>query len=140
MKRILLAVDGSEHSRKAMKVAIDLASKMGARLCVLSVAAPPYIPPEPYGIAIAGLEEAVTEYATSLAKAAAAQAEKAGVPADWRVESGSVADMICHTADAVGAELIVLGSRGNGTLRRALLGSVSSRVIHIAETPVLVVP
>jgi nucleotide-binding universal stress UspA family protein len=140
MKRILVAVDGSEHARKALKVAIDMAAKMGARLCVLSVAAPPYIPPEPYGIAIAGLEEAVTEYATSLAKAGVAQAEKAGVNAEWRIESGSVADSICHSADAIGADLIVLGSRGNGTLRRALLGSVSTRVLHIAEKPVLVVP
>jgi len=139
VKKILVAVDGSPGAKKALKLAITMAAKMQSDLVALSVAAPPYIPPEPYGFAAAGLQSAVGDYAVSLAKAAVEQAEKGGVNASWRVESGSPADMICQVADALNVDMIVVGSRGGSTLRRALLGSVSDRVVHISEIPVLIV-
>lgn len=139
VKKILVAIDGSPGAKKALKLAITMAGKMESELVALSVAAPPYVPPEPYGFAAAGLQAAVVDYASSLAKGAVEQAKKAGINAEWRVESGSPADTICHTADALNADMIVVGSRGGSTLRRALLGSVSDRVVHISEIPVLIV-
>jgi nucleotide-binding universal stress UspA family protein len=67
---------------------------------------------------------------------------RAGLPADREietaVESGSPGPTLCQVAEDRGADVIVVGSRGHGALKRALLGSVSSHVLHHAPCPVLV--
>jgi len=56
------------------------------------------------------------------------------------IEEGDAADAICHEAEKVGADAIVVGSHGRTGLRRLFLGSVSERVVRHAPCPVLVVP
>ena len=56
------------------------------------------------------------------------------------IESGPPGQEICKVAKREGATFIVLGSRGAGTVRRTILGSVSDYVIHHAHIPVVVVP
>ena len=62
------------------------------------------------------------------------------LPAKIIVESGPPGEMICKLAKKEGATFIVIGSRGAGTVRRTILGSVSDYVIHHAHMPVVVVP
>ncbi len=139
MKNILVAVDGSDCSKKAVKLAIEIASKMGARITAVNVVVPPYIPPEPYATGSAGLELAIRQYGEDVAKEAAKEALQAGLEATWRIETGAPADVLNQTASATKADMIVVGSRGHGALRRALLGSVSSRLAHLSEVPLLIV-
>jgi nucleotide-binding universal stress UspA family protein len=56
-----------------------------------------------------------------------------------RVEVGSAGAVICDLAGDLGADVVVIGSRGHGALRRALLGSVSTHVVNNAPCPVVVV-
>jgi nucleotide-binding universal stress UspA family protein len=63
-----------------------------------------------------------------------------GVDADEEILEGSAADRVVELARARNAPLIVVGSRGLGAVAGALLGSVSSAIIHRADRPVLVVP
>jgi nucleotide-binding universal stress UspA family protein len=62
---------------------------------------------------------------------------RAGV--ESRIEAGDPARAICEVAREARADVVVVGSRGHGFLRRALMGSVSSHVLHHAPCPVLVV-
>lgn len=139
MKRILVAVDGSEPSRKALRMAIDIASKMGAGITVLHVVMPPYVPPAPYATGGEALQLSLQQYGEHLAQTTAAEVRKAGVEADFRVELGSPPETISATATAVKADMVVVGSRGLNAIRRVMLGSVSDRLTHISQVPVLVV-
>jgi len=139
MKKVVVAVDGSPHADRALDLAIEMAAKFQVPLVAVHVVVPPYVPPEPYATGSAGLELAIREYGEHVAKQAAEKASAATISAAWRVETGSPAEMLVETAQAEGADLIVVGSRGQGALRRVLLGSVSDRVVRISTIPVLVV-
>jgi nucleotide-binding universal stress UspA family protein len=67
-------------------------------------------------------------------------ATKAGFQAEGRLEQGKPWHEICRVAGELDAEAIVVGARGLGRVESALLGSVSSAVVHHARRPVLVVP
>ena len=56
------------------------------------------------------------------------------------VEEGNPGHVICKIANEEEVDLIIVGSRGQGTIRRTLMGSVSSYTVHHAHAPVLVVP
>lgn len=139
MKKVIVAVDGSEHGERAVTWGIELAGKFGIPLIAVNVVVPPYVPPEPYSSANAALEQAIRSYGEHLAKGAADRASKGNVQATWRVETGSPAETLLQVAEAEKADLIVVGSRGQGALRRALLGSVSTHLMHISKIAVLVV-
>ena len=140
MKTILLATDGSPSAQKATDVAIELAGALDATLEIVSVWRTPaydygYVPlqyaPE--------LDEAQREGATKAAAEAVAAAERAGVAVTSETRRGGAADTICAVADETGADMIVLGAHGWGTVKRLMFGSVSTAVLHHASCPVLVV-
>ena len=65
--------------------------------------------------------------------------EALDIEADEVVEVGEPAEVICEVAERYNADTIVIGSRGHGFVKRVLMGSVSSQVLHNAPCPVLVV-
>ncbi len=138
MKRIVVAVDGSEHAERALRMGIDIASKFGADIRVVSVVEPTYLPPEPYGLA-EQVDKATREEAGRVVSVAVKSVTDAGVAAEGEVLDGSPADVVARVADEVGADLVVVGSRGKGALGRLFLGSVSDRLVHFLRRPVLVV-
>ena len=138
MKRIVVAVDGSEHAGRALRMGIDLAFKFGAEIRVVSVVEPTYLPPEPYGLA-EQVDKATREEAGRVVSVAVKSVTDAGVAATGEVLDGSPADVVARVADEVGADLVVVGSRGRGALGRLFLGSVSDRLVHFLRRPVLVV-
>ncbi len=143
MRRILIATDGSEQSHEALRVGLELATEQRARVTFLhvypaEVVAPlapgfPDLPAEPVVY-----DPPVPEEDAPLREAVAAAGEL-GVESEARTSVGDPVWEITAIADEVDADLIVLGSRGLGTLSSALLGSVSHGVLKHTRRPVLVV-
>lgn len=138
---ILVAIDGSEHSRRAARFAHDLAQQTGARITLLFVLEPPRVlpfgfldsaaisPPHTDSKSIENVQRLLEQVAADLPKA---QVEK-------QVEMGPPADTIVAVSQRLGADLIVVGSRGLSLGGKWLLGSVSDRVVQHAGRPVTVV-
>ena len=136
MKQILVATDGSEHGRNALEEAIELAAAAGARLTVVYVRhVPPPVLGEPFYQRSLSAELCHANEAMALATGLA---HTAGVEADAEVLEGDPAKRILEVARLRDADLIVVGSRGLGTVAGALLGSVSRHVLDHADRPVLV--
>jgi nucleotide-binding universal stress UspA family protein len=125
VKTIMLATDGSEAASDALDVAITIAKETGATLQVLSVR-----PPRPAGrggVGPAMLEVEELHGPEHIAEAAAQPAH------------GDVVTCIVDAATAYGADLLVVGSRGLGSLSGAVLGSVSHALVHRSPVPVTIV-
>jgi nucleotide-binding universal stress UspA family protein len=137
IETILLATDLSRASASAAERAIDLARLLDARLLIVNVV------DARRGLPLGGIGKIrpVEERETrSIAAGDLAQrARAAGAQATFLVFDGDVADGILSAAEAEGADLIVVGTRGRGGVERSLLGSVSDQVIRRSHCPVLVV-
>lgn len=137
---IVVGTDGSATAAKAVEQAASLAVLTGAHLHV-AMATPsiPMLVAPDMVIAAAGWG-AATEQATREALASAAEiAGAAGVDASTHQLSGDPADALLSLCDDLGADLLVIGSRGMRGPKRFLLGSVSSRCAHHADRSVLIV-
>jgi nucleotide-binding universal stress UspA family protein len=145
--KVLLATDGSEDAQLALSTAVDLANSTNSELHVVTVA--PGNPDPVYQIHEASLryetyEEALQAVRGEAQKVLDEQVEKVkeagGTVAQAYLRMGERRDRaIVHLADEIDAGLIVMGSRGLGGVRRALMGSVSDSVVRHAHCPVLVV-
>ncbi len=147
--RILLATDGSKEADLATRTAIDLAQKTGSELHVVHVfgIAPigPPVYPEATDLQAEAFEveaeERISEQrAREVLDAEVGKVRSAGgTVVEAHLMEGRVAPEIVALAEEIGAGLIVMGSRGHGGIRRALMGSVSEAVVRHAHCPVLVV-
>jgi nucleotide-binding universal stress UspA family protein len=132
-EKILLATDGSEEAELAARTAMDLAAVLGSELHVVTVghAETP---------ATAALEWVKYRAESVLDRQVARIREAGGEVAGVHLKMSEKRDEeIVVLAEDLGAGLIVLGSRGLGALRRALMGSISDSVVRHAHCPVLVV-
>lgn len=139
MKRILVAVDGSDASQKAARMAADIALRFGSKVTVAYVIPRLLLPPDAYGLTLAEMEREQRAYAEKLVAEAAAKLGEPALELETRVLSGSPPECLAEVAEAPDVGLVVIGSRGRGAVARALLGSVSGRLVHICPKPVLVV-
>jgi nucleotide-binding universal stress UspA family protein len=140
--RILVALDGSEYSVKALECAIDLAKKYRSQLVLVHVVIRQIyaINPPEAGI-LAGtaiVRELETEGKAILAKGEDA-AKSQGIPVETRLRQGVPAEELLHAATDEKADLIVLGSRGLSQVKAFLLGSVSDKVSHHARCSALII-
>jgi len=140
MSGIVVGVDGSGHSQRALEWAAREAALRHTSLTVLTVRSVAGWGGGP--VAYPG-DQPATEHARELAQAEADKAlEAIGVrqPATVTVRAvnGLPAQELLSAAE--GADLLVIGSRGSGGFARLLLGSVSSQVTHHASCPVVVIP
>jgi len=139
MKRILIATDGSPSAQEAVAFGLELAADQDAvATFVFVVPAVDVVPTGGFGLT-ASMPHKVTDAEYEPLEHAREQAEGAGVAAHTRLLRGEAVDEIVAFADVIDADLIVVGSRGHGTLASTLLGSVSRGVLHEARRPVLVV-
>jgi nucleotide-binding universal stress UspA family protein len=139
MKRILVAVDGSEPSLKAARMAADIALRFGSKLTLVHVVPKLVLPPDVYGLTIAEVEKEHRAYADRILERAVASLEEPSLEIGTSVLYGSPAEAIAEEAAAGDVGMLVVGSRGYGAVARMFLGSVSDRVVHISPKPVLVV-
>lgn len=139
MKQIVIATNGSPSAAQAVEVGLELAKEQGADVTFVHVTLP-----DDFVVSRLGPghpiphSEQIVESETALAVAEEA-AKEAGVPYTLERIAGEVVDTIVALADAKAADMIVVGSRGRGPVRAALLGSVSRGVLGDAGRPVLIV-
>jgi nucleotide-binding universal stress UspA family protein len=138
-KRILVPVDGSDTSNKALVRALQLARETGARVCLLhSIDELALYSAMEYGSDVIVLAH---EQAEKVLEDAAAIAKSAGVETDRKLmEPGMrLGDCVAVTALDWKADLIVVGTHGRRGIGRALLGSGAEQIIRHAPVPVLVI-
>jgi nucleotide-binding universal stress UspA family protein len=136
VKTIVVGYDGSEHGDRALDRAIALAGE-GAELVVVS-AAEPAMRSGGFGGTV-DVDPADAEKARGSLDKAQARLKEKGIRTRMVEAHGDAADMLVEQAKEAGADLIVVGTRGLNVAQRALLGSVSTKVVHHAECDVLVV-
>lgn len=131
MQKLLLAYDGSDHSRRALQLAAEMSRRFGAALTVLSVVPvhPGRTPIDPWDDSHAHAEELVE---------ARRLLREEGIEAKLVESAGNVPEVIERFAEAGSFDAVVVGSRGLGMLGRAMQGSVSEHVATHASTTVVV--
>jgi len=139
LQRIVVGIDGSETARRALRWALEEGRVRQAAVEVVHVWHAPYV--EGYGYPMAGLDPTQYEQVgRELLKSVVEGEDTSGLPVPVKeilTDDGAARSVL---EAAKGADLVVVGSRGMGGLKRWLLGSVSHQVIHHASCPVLVVP
>jgi nucleotide-binding universal stress UspA family protein len=134
---VIIATDGSEPAEQAVAAGARVARTLRTKVVLVYVR--PSLGPlgEPYHQEKLRNQMAYARVALDRAQALLG---REGIEADEEILEGSAAERVVEFARARNAPLIVVGSRGHGAIAGALLGSVSSAIIHRADRPVLVVP
>ncbi|HXX31614.1 MAG TPA: universal stress protein [Myxococcaceae bacterium] len=140
IRRIVVAYDGSPPARRALAFAEELASAFDSSLTLLHAIHVPVTPPEAALAGWAELLAAEQRAGETLVDEAVQAARKAGFRAEPVVVVGSPAEQLAEAAAAADVDLVVAGTTGKGAMARVLLGSVTTRLLHISPKPVLVVP
>jgi nucleotide-binding universal stress UspA family protein len=141
MRKILIATDGSPAALQAVELGLELAEEQDAQPTFVHVAPAADVLPVT-GFAMAGpvsVPHELAEADRSSLDEAVLIAEERGIDAQTKLLAGDPACQIVAYADEIDADLIVVGSRGLGTIGSALLGSVSHKLLHDATRPVMVV-
>ena len=137
IKKILVPMDGSKHSFKALDMAITLAKQFGASivgLCAIPLDPPIYMP----GMS-SNFKGKITEGAKKFLEKAKAISEENQVEFKYNIAYENPTKFVSEFANNREFDLIVIGSHGHGAIREILLGSVAHSTMHKAKAPVLVV-
>ena len=138
--KILLPVDGSELSLEAVRFAIRM-SQAGMR--TEAVLANVQEPATLYEVLVVHDPELINQASADAGLHALLPAQAlldaAGVEYECEVAKGDPAHTIVEMSERFDCDLIVMGARGNSTLRSAMLGSVSNEVLHASAMPVVIV-
>ena len=144
--KILVATDGSDEARLALTTAADLTKGTSSELHIAYVFPtavqrpfPNPITSRPAEVLEHELEEAMGQAQSFLDREVEQVKGEGAEVADTHLVRGQPDRELVHLSEEIGAGLIVMGSRGLGGLRRALMGSVSDSVVRHAHCPVLIV-
>lgn len=141
LQRIGVAFNGSDESRSGLDAAVSLGQRVHGSLTVLGANEP--LRPG-YGTLLPLISEAEFEQSGREVIGRiideAVETVPSGLATEARVLSGEAAESIAGAAEELGLDLLLVGSRAYGPLRRALLGGVASRLVRSAPCPVLVLP
>jgi nucleotide-binding universal stress UspA family protein len=132
-EKILLATDGSEGAAMATTAASDLASRSGARLHVV------HVWHDVRGFAHDFVKRELRRRGQEVLDGQVEKIRAAGGEvATAHLRGGRTSDVVIALGEEIGAGLLVVGSRGLGTVQRILMGSQSEEIVHHAQVPVLV--
>lgn len=152
-EKILVTLDGSEHSVQALRAAIQIARKFNGKLTLVHVYAitvAPIVVPEPTTLTPSGVPvvtpaevsrmiEAAREVGQRILDDGEKEVKSENVQVESTLKEGGTVQEITRLAKEGNFDLIVIGAKGVGRLREFLLGSVSEGVMKHAPCPVLVV-
>ncbi len=139
MKTLLVAVDGSEPSKKGLQMALEVAKAVDANIELVTVEPPILLPPNVYAETIDKLLEANRAHARSILDDAATRVAESKVPCTKVQLQGPPAEAIADLAKADRIWGVVVGAKGHNAFARVLLGSVADRLMHLCTKPVLIV-
>ncbi len=140
---IVVGTDGSSNAEKAVRAAAAIAKEQQAKLHIVT-GARPMTPEQLYELKRSLPDEFWPQlhadyFSEERLNAAQTICDAVGVEAISHAHSSSGADAVLDVADAHDADLIVVGSRGEGAAKRLIHGSVSTKILHHAPCSVLVV-
>ena len=140
IEEILVAVDFSEQSDRALDAAVEFTRELGAELHLVHALDARISLMTPYEVVIptAFIDEARIAAASKL-EALVQRLRSEGVTAASHLVEAPAASAIVDLAEKIGADLIVMGTRGNTGLKHVLLGSVAERTLRHAPCSVLTV-
>ena len=140
---IVLASDGSPCAQRAARVAVELARTLATSLTVLNVyedlSSVSMPGDEDSPLSTAGMEHYAKQWLDYVAQPVDKFAKEAGVICSYIQERGHPDGAIVNFTNKHDVDLVVIGSRGLGGYARMVIGSVSNRVVHHANCPVLIV-
>src|SRR5918992_3356565 len=132
--KMLLATDGSEDARGATEAAVDLAGKSNSELHVM------HVWHDVPGFAHAFVKRELRRQGQEILDEQVKKIEASGgTVTQAHLRGGRTSDEVIKLSEELGVGLLVVGSRGLGTVRRILMGSHSEEIVHHAHVPVLVV-
>ena len=140
--KILVGLDGSDYSLKALEFALDLAKKYSSQLVLVHVVMRQIYainPPEAGILAGTAIVRELEAEGKSILAKGVETVKAQGLPVEARLRQGVPAEELLRAAADEKADLIVLGSRGLSQVKAFLLGSVSDKVSHHAKCPTLIV-
>ena len=141
--KILVAVDDSPHSARAVRFVTRMRWPAGSRVLVANVVTPALTPPRigsESGVPLLlEVSEEQLRQARELVEQAEEQLREAGIASEGRVPSGDPRDALLRLVSDERVDLLVVGSHGRTGLAKLLLGSVSSHAVTHASCNVLVV-
>ncbi|KAA6475911.1 universal stress protein [Bacillus swezeyi] len=160
--RIIVAFDGKEESKKALKKAIELTKRLDAELTIAHVHEPkqvrasaeeqrpaasasylysgiPAAPPVPPESDLAGEPMIYEDSAEEAIAAAKIILHENQFDAEIEILEGDPANAVLHHAENIGADLVITGTRDQNRLKKLLFGSVSDKISTKSEIPVLIV-
>ncbi len=138
INRILVAIDGSENSRKALDVALYLAKKLRGEVTALSIVDNSSLATLSEDVATYPLYETLQSLAQRVLEDARRVGREKGTEVKTEVATGSPAHEILRLSENF--DLVVVGTMGKTGLSYFLLGSVADKVVRRSKVPVLVVP
>lgn len=143
-KRILVALDGSETSTRALQAALQQAAQNQGRVRLVHVVEElAYLSGfDPYGAYSSDLVKVLRENGTKVLEDGMAAARAAGVEADTVLYDNfgeRLAEVVADAARGWEADLIVVGTHGRRGMGRVLMGSGAEQIIRLAPAPVLVI-
>ena len=139
----LIAFYGSEDGMRAIDKVLDTMDTGKLRVHLLYVCEPVQMNEVVFNenplLDMLSTKKAREEAGMTLLTPAKARLESAGIPFDAHVRHGNPAEVITGFSGEYHCDLIVMGTRGMGTIKNLLLGSVASKVVHLTEKPLLLV-
>ena len=138
-EKVLLSIDQSPDSAKAVALACELAKVYGSQVLVVHGRDVPVVNPNPRPVAARVEHWETQDDAQQLVDTVVAELQGAGVHVRGQVlpGQGHIGNKILKVADDEGADLIILGSRGMSRLEEVMIGSVSHKIVHAATCPVV---
>jgi nucleotide-binding universal stress UspA family protein len=140
-RNILVAIDGSKESDKAIEVAADLAVKLEAKVTFLHVINVPELGEVP-GMSEKpdkAIRDRLMDAGKKILEKATQSTRRKKVVTSEKISFGYPADTIVKEASTLGADLIAMGSRGTTGIRRVMIGSTAEKVLRWSSVPVLIV-
>ncbi|ADL43294.1 UspA domain-containing protein [Caldicellulosiruptor obsidiansis OB47] len=136
-KKIVVAYDGSEHSKKGFEVALELAKMFESSIHIVSVAhIPDFVETKDE---LNGILNDARQYYEKIQQQAIERAKSEGIEINCTIVPGHPANGVVSFAESIKADLIIVGQRGRSGVARYIVGNVAENIVRHAHCSVMVI-